>query len=147
MDIRPLNRQNISDIETVILNIFSRPPWNDTWTDDQLHLYVRELMADKNSLSFGLYENQTLIGIALGKIKHWYEGTEYWIEEFGILPEQQRKGVGSRFLKKLEKILTEKGISAFVLVTKRSVPAYFFYQKNGFEEQNDCVLFSKTLIN
>ena len=42
-------------------------------------------MGNENSLSFGVYQDEVLIGIALGRLKSWYEGTEYWIDEFGIL--------------------------------------------------------------
>ncbi len=93
MEIRELNVNNIDDIKNAILNIFSKDPWNDTWTEEQLHLYVLDLIENKNSLSFGFYENQNLVGISLGKVKHWCEGTEYWIEEFGILPEKQKSGL------------------------------------------------------
>lgn len=143
MEIRELNINHINDIKNVILNIFSKDPWNDKWTEEQLHLYISELISNKNSLSFGLYENQVLIGISLGKIKHWYEGTEYWIEEFGILPEKQRNGLGSLFLTTIENMLKNKGITFIVLLTENTVPAYIFYQKNGFKEQKESVFFSK----
>lgn len=145
MEIRELNINHIDDIKNVILNIFSKDPWNDKWTEEQLHLYISELISNKNSLSFGLYENQVLIGISLGKIKHWYEGTEYWIEEFGILPEKQRNGLGSLFLTTIENMLKNKGITFIVLLTENTVPAYIFYQKNGFKEQKESVFFSKKI--
>lgn len=64
------------------------------WTDDKLHAYIRELMGNENSLSFGVYQDEVLTGIALGRLKSWYEGTEYWIDEFGILPKMQQAGIG-----------------------------------------------------
>ena len=120
---RELNLKNIEEIKELILNIFSREPWNETWTGEQLHQYVLELIGNSNSLSFGLYKGDQLIGISLGRIKHWCEGTEYWIDEFGILPEAQRNGLGTKFLKKIECSLPEKEISALVLLTeKNSLP-------------------------
>ena len=50
-----------------MLDIFSVDPWNDAWTDEQLHTYISELIGNKNSLSYGIYQHDTLIGMALGK--------------------------------------------------------------------------------
>ena len=99
MDIRELNSGDIEKIKKLMLDIFSGEPWNDVWTDKQLHAYVSELIENKNSLSFGVYLDGNLIGMALGRTKSWYEGTEYWIEEFGILPDRQQSGTGSAFIK------------------------------------------------
>lgn len=108
MDIRELDSGDIEKIKKLMLDIFSGEPWNDVWTDKQLHAYVSELIENKNSLSFGVYLDGNLIGMALGRTKSWYEGTEYWIEEFGILPDRQQSGTGSAFIEELEKILAEK---------------------------------------
>ena len=47
----------------------------------QLHLYIQDLVGQSNSLTFGLFEGTELIGISMGHIKHWYTGTEYFIDE------------------------------------------------------------------
>lgn len=145
MDIRELDSGDIEKIKKLMLDIFSGEPWNDVWTDKQLHAYVSELIENKNSLSFGVYLDGNLIGMALGRTKSWYEGTEYWIEEFGILPDRQQSGTGSAFIEELEKILAEKGIEYIVLLTERNVPAYRFYKKNGFREKEENVFFVKAL--
>ncbi len=120
-----------------MVDIFSEEPWNDIWTDEQLHLYVSELIDNKNSLSFGLFENDNMIGMALGHIKHWHEGTEYWIDEFGVLSEKQKCGIGTEFLIEIEKVLSDKGIIYIALLTEKTVPAYHFYKKNGFDENEE----------
>ena len=145
MDIRELNSGDIEKIKKLMLDIFSGEPWNDVWTDKQLHAYVSELIENKNSLSFGVYLDGNLIGMALGRTKSWYEGTEYWIEEFGIVPDRQQSGTGSAFIEELEKILVKKGIEYIVLLTERNVPAYRFYKKNGFREKEENVFFVKAL--
>ncbi len=143
MDIRELSIAHIDAIKKLMLDIFSKEPWNDAWTDEQLQLYVSELTDNKNSLSFGLFENDNMIGMALGHVKHWYEGTEYWIDEFGILPERQRCGMGTKFLAGIEKALADKGIVYIALLTERTVPAYHFYKRNGFGEKEETSFFVK----
>lgn len=145
MDIRELNIYHNNAIKKLMVNIFSKEPWNDIWTHEQLHLYISELIENKNSLSFGLFENDNMIGMALGHVKHWYEGTEYWIDEFGVLPEKQRYGIGTAFLAEIEKILENKGIIYIALLTERTVPAYHFYKRNGFDEKEETSFFVKKI--
>ena len=135
--LRELGIIQIEEIKTMIRSIFSEEPWNDIWTEPQLHQYVLELMHNSNPLLLGLYEEENLIGISLGRIKHWCGGTEYWIDEFGVLPEKQRQGAGSEFLKGIKDLLTKRGIGGIVLLTERTAPAYHFYRKSGFQEKEE----------
>ena len=70
---------------------------------------------------------------------------EYWIEEFGIRPQMQGNGIGSRFMQEIEKDLIKRGITHIVLLTGKSVSAYCFYQKNGFEEKKEYIFLAKSL--
>ncbi len=66
MNARQLNINDIDAVKIVFLNTFSKTPWNDTWTCQQLHEYISEIMENRSSLSFGIYQNDILVGIALG---------------------------------------------------------------------------------
>ncbi|MBR6599325.1 MAG: GNAT family N-acetyltransferase, partial [Oscillospiraceae bacterium] len=104
-----------------------------------------DLTGNRNSLAIGLFEDDEFIGMALGSIKHWYTGTEYYIDEFCIKSQKQGKGIGTKFLAMVEKFVEEKGISHIFLQTERTVPAFEFYKKNGFTELCDHVSFVKEL--
>lgn len=54
-------------------------------------------------------------------------------------------GAGRRFLELIDGDLRKREVAAVVLLTDRRVPAYRFYQKNGFTEQAGQVLFAKHL--
>lgn len=139
MEIRELGSESAEKIGCMIAEIFSGDPWNDEWTEEGLRSYVFELLHGSNPLSLGLYEDGELIGISLGRIKHWWAGTEYRIDEFGILPAKQRRGAGRAFLEKIKGLLSERGIGGIVLLTERTAPAYRFYLENGFCEKEEQV--------
>lgn len=81
MYIRQVNTADIEKIKSVIKEAFSREPWNDDLSDEwKFHSYILDLIDNKNSLSLELYDKDDLIGVSLGRIKHWYAGTEYWID-------------------------------------------------------------------
>ena len=139
MKIRELDESHTDEIKSVFLKIFSEEPWNDAWTDRQLQLYILELMGNSNPLLLGLYDNERLAGISLGRIRHWYTGVEYWIDEFGVLPEYQQKGTGSDFMKKIKEFLADRDVKVITLLTDRTFPAFRFYKKNGFSEREEQV--------
>lgn len=60
-----------------------------------------------------------------------------------IKAEKQGMGIGTAFLKELEEYVKSKQITHIFLQTERAVPAYKFYQKNGFMELKDHVSFVK----
>ena len=90
-----------------------------------------------------MFENGKLIGLSMGHIKHWYSGTEYYIDELCIQTDKQGNGIGTYFLKEIEKGIKELGMTQIFLQTGSNVPAYGFYQKNGFFELKELVSFVK----
>ena len=134
-----LKRLSIKDkeiITDVFTSVFTKAPWNDDWSDtNQLDMYINDLVGQGYSLTYGLFDDNELIGIALGYVKHWYSGTEYIINEFCVKTERQGAGAGSFFIAEIEKAIKELGIKQIFLLTDSNVPAYQFYKKNGFSEE------------
>lgn len=127
------DKENIKDLFT---SVFTIAPWYDDWSDtNQLNMYINDLVGQGYSLTYGLFDDDELIGISLGYVKHWYSGTEYIINEFCIKTERQGSGAGSYFIAEIEKAIKEMGIKQIFLLTDSNVPAYNFYKKNGFSEE------------
>lgn len=141
-----LHVSDLKKIKELFYSVFSLPPWNDDWSDEeQLNAYLLDLIDNKNSLAFGFYDNDELIGISLGHIKHWYQGTEYFIDELCIKTEKQGLGYGAQFIELLEKELKTRKVKNIFLLTDRNVPAYEFYKKRGFYELTENVAFCKEI--
>ena len=144
-----LKRLTINDkeaIKEVFVSVFTKEPWNDDWSDkEQLDMYITDLIGQGYSLTYGLYDDEELIGISMGYIKHWYSGTEYIINELCILTERQGAGAGAFFIAEIEKAIKELGLKQIFLLTDSNVPAYDFYKKNGFVEVTTNVSFAKLL--
>lgn len=138
-----LDCSSFEDIKTLFRGAFTQPPWNDDWSDDeQLDQYLLDLMGARTPLVLGFVENGELIGVSLGNIRHWYEGTEYFIDELCIKTEMQGRGYGSLFLSLIEEYLRERDLHTIYLTTDRDVPAFEFYRSRGFKElPNDVALF------
>lgn len=146
MMIKKLNPEYKSEVQKLFHSVFSKPPWNDQWDmENQLPAYLSDLMDNQNSISLGYYHEDQLIGISLGYVFHWWEGTDYFIKEFCIDSAFQGAGHGKQFLEEMNDFLNSESIKAIWLMTERTVPAYAFYQKNGFHELKENVMFAKSV--
>jgi len=139
-----LENDQTEAVKTLFTAVFTTEPWNDDWSDgQQLDLYLQDLMGQRNSLTYGLFEGEVLIALSMGRVKHWYTGTEYCIDEFCVRADKQGQGVGSRFLREIEADIRANGLTHIFLLTETDVPAYQFYRKNGFFELETNAAFAK----
>jgi aminoglycoside 6'-N-acetyltransferase I len=147
MNVAELTITDLEEIKELFRSVFTAPPWNEDWSDgQQLDEYMRDLIEVRGSLLYGLFDSeQNLIGISLGKVKHWCGGTEYFIEEFCIRNEYQKKGCGKSFMEMIGESIKERGLNTIYLMTDRNQPAYNFYKKMGFQELPELTSFVKEI--
>lgn len=145
MRVSILKECDFAEMKELFLDVFSNDPWFDKWDDEnQLNSYIKDLTGNNNSLSLALYdEEDRLVGCSLGYVFNWWEGREYFIREFFVSRERQGQGTGSIFLTLINHILATEGIRHITLTTEKTVPAYQFYQKNGFSVLKDSVYLAK----
>ena len=135
-----------SQIKDLFIGVFTQELWNDDWSDQQqLDCYLADLIGQNNSLTYGLFDGEVLIALSMGRIKHWYTGTEYCIDEFCVRTDRQQNGIGTYLLEKIQTHMRQLGLVHIYLQTENDVPAYQFYQKNGFTELKTSVSFAKRI--
>ena len=145
MEFTQLSARDAEKIKRLFVSVFTREPWKDDWSDEkQLDQYILDLVGNPNSLTLAYAEGEELIALAMGHIRHWYRGTEYYIDELCVKTEAQSRGVGGRFLSQIEKYLAAHGVRAIFLLTDHDAPAYSFYLHNGFSPQELAAL-AKTI--
>ena len=144
MELKELSIKDKEIVTALFKDVFTNEPWHDDWNDTaQLDAYITDLTGQSYSLTLGYFDGDRMVALSMGYIKHWYSGTEYIINEFCVDRLLQGKGIGSSFLKAIETYLSEHKISQIFLLTDRNVPAYSFYQHNGFTEEISNVAFAK----
>jgi ribosomal protein S18 acetylase RimI-like enzyme len=125
---------------------FSGEPWNDDWSDTkQLNEYMKDISRAHHALNYGLMIDGRLVGISLGRINHWWEGTNYNIEELCSSPSYQSQGLGSRFMDLIEDRIRKKGLAGIFLQTDNDKPSYHFYHKNGFKDLDTHISLYKSV--
>ena len=142
-----LDESYIDEMAELYKNAFAGEPWNDDWSDRvQLYEYIKEISGAYNCLNYGLKVDGKLVAMSLGMIRHWWEGTNYNIEELCVAPEFQGEGMGSRFMEMIERDIQTRGAVGIFLQTDNDKPAYKFYQKIGFGNLGAHVSLYKSLI-
>ncbi len=146
MKISKLSLDDKEMIKELFVSVFTKEPWNDDWSDEtQLDNYIVDLIGNSNSLTLGYFDEDNLVAVAMGHIKHWYEGTEYYIDELCVKTDRQGHGIGGSFISAIEAYLVGIDIRVIFLLTDRDVPAYSFYKSHSFKELEGNVAFAKRI--
>ena len=143
-----LDESYIEQMADLFKKAFAGEPWNDDWSDrTQLLEYIKEISSSYNALNYGLVRDGKLIAMSIGMIRHWWEGTNYNIEEFCVDPDFQGQGMGTRFMELIEDEIRKKGLHGIFLQTDSDKPAYKFYMKNGFKNLDAHVSLYKSVYD
>ncbi|MBP5604022.1 MAG: GNAT family N-acetyltransferase [Ruminiclostridium sp.] len=144
--VRELDRTELIEAAALYRTVFGSKPWNEDWSDEnKLSAYIVDIAGAENSLNFGLFANGRIIAAALGSVRHWWQGSDYILEELFVYPELQGSGVGTRFMKMIEDDLRKRSIAGIYLQTDNDKPAYSFYIKNSYNEMKNRVSFFKKI--
>ncbi len=134
------------EIAELFANVFTQELWNDDWSDrEQLRHYIHDLTGQGNSLTFGLYQDEELVGVSMGRVQHWYEGMEYCVDELCVRTGCQGQGLGTVLVEEIEKACIGLGLAYIFLMTESNVPAFGFYKKLGFYQLEKNAAFAKKL--
>ena len=113
-------------------------------TEEQLNAYIADLAGNPNSLCYGFFsDGGDMLALSIGGIKHWCSGTEYMINELCVRSDMQGRGTGTAFLEAIQKELLAMDIHTIYLLTESRVPAFEFYKKRGFVQEEYTVSFYK----
>lgn len=122
MEIKNIEDQSFGKIIDVNLHKFNRE--NCEW----ILKNTEEKPTKTSYYNFGVYDNDKLIGGAVGYIAwKWYFLDELWIEEV-----YRKNGIGTKLINKIEKCAKENNLLGVRMETW-SFQAREFYEKMGYE--------------
>lgn len=144
MEFKEFELNMLNECVELFIDTFSRETCNEKFesVEEVRNLFLNHFN-NNYFLSYVVTYNNKIIGVSLGYKKPWIGGIEYFIDEFFIAYEYQGSGIGSKFLKYIDKDIKEKGINGRILFTESESPLYKFYRKNGYEELKDLLVLAK----
>ncbi len=131
-----------SDLEKAAkcyMETFAEEPWNEEWSMELAMTRIRELMSGPISIGYVYEEDTHISGVMIGRKNTYLHGSEYFIDEFCIVPSSQGKGIGTKMINYAKEELGAMGYVGIVLNTEKGYPSELFYKKNGFVQKEDLI--------
>ena len=130
----------------IYVDAFNAPPLSYSFlTVEKAERYLRDLTQTPGFLGYTYAVNGEILAFCFGKLDAYFEGVMFEVSELAVTPSIHRSGLGSEVMRLLETKLAGYGVQAVSLNTSRDLPAYNFYQKNGYEEISENVALMKQL--
>ena len=144
MYLEQMTKDDIDECIDLFIDTFSKEPWNDEFESRKpvIDFFVNHFN-NNYFVGYVLKDRGHIVAISLGMKKPWIKGMEYYIDQFCVKYDLQGKGIGSEFLRLIEKDMRLKEMNAIILNTERGFPSEKFYLKNGFDKLEELVILAK----
>ncbi|GCE25523.1 GNAT family N-acetyltransferase [Dictyobacter alpinus] len=154
--IREARMEDSSAITTILRDLgWTEPIQKESFTETLAQIQERLARSNREQEHTILVAEQRQEGTqeqVVGYLAvHWYahlmRGSEAFVSELFIHPDQTGQGIGSRLLSTIEEQARRRGCTRLLLMNRRIRASYArkFYMKNGWEELGDAAFFSRTL--
>jgi GNAT superfamily N-acetyltransferase len=123
------------------METYSKEPWNEHWESKTVfENFYKNHIANNYFLGYLAMKDEKIVGVNVGFLKPWIKGMEYYIDDFFVVPEYHRQGIGSEFMAGIKNELAAQNVRAIILSTQRGYPAHKFYENNGFTVIEDSIV-------
>ena len=150
-----MNEEDFEGCAYELIEAFKEEPWNEEWTFEQAFTRIDEIMSARVFVKritrvyymyrYVVYDGDTVVAMACGRIMTYIDFKELWIDEFSVNTLYQGKGVGSKLIEFIRNELKKEKskISYLALNTERDYPCVSFYENNGFRaSETNLVMFA-----
>ncbi len=78
-----MNKSELKECANLMVKVFSGEPWFDKWESiEHAANYLKEFMDNPVFIGFVIRKNDNIVEACFGHIRSWYEGKEYYIDEY-----------------------------------------------------------------
>ena len=106
---------------------------------------IHQVMTREDAFGLLLEDKGRLLGFAMGYFEQYDDGFAYDLIEIVIAAELQNKGLGTEFMKELEKRVKDKGAMLIQLQAVNDEFHAHFYENLGYRNVSNFVLKTKML--
>ena len=121
--IRRYRECDLEGAAAVFTAAFAATPWNEEWSAEVSRKRISELMAAPQSIGYVYEDDGRIKAVLCGRKLTYLHGPEYVIDEFCVLPELHRSGIGTAVIGYAKDELVKEGVIAMALMTTKGYPS------------------------
>lgn len=106
---------------------------------------IHQVMTREDAFGLLLEDKGRLLGFAMGYFGQYDDCQAYDLIEIVVAGERQNQGLGTAFMRELERRVREKGAMLIQLQSVNDAKHEHFYDKLGFKDAKNLVLKTKML--
>ena len=106
---------------------------------------IHQVMTREDAFGLLLEDKGRLLGFAMGYFEQYDDCQAYDLIEIVVAGERQNQGLGTAFMRELERRVREKGAMLIQLQSVNDAKHEHFYDKLGFKDAKNLVLKTKML--
>lgn len=140
----------ISDLfglASIFARCFSAEPWNEAWTFESSLNRLKLFSSAPTFRGAIATEGDNIVGMAMGQIEGWVDGSLIVLQEMCVVPEHQNSGIGTALLQfMLESVSrTDHAVASYLLTDAESM-AESFYVRRGFKRSETKIVLGRGLL-
>ena len=139
MEIREMGLSDIQAVLPMYIAYYNGQE-EGCWTEETAGKRIYQVLSMEGACSLILEEDGAVLGFAMGYFKQYDDILGYTLEEILIAKEHQNKGIGTFFLRELERMAKEKGASCVELQAVNDALHEAYYGKAGYHDAKNFVL-------
>ena len=106
---------------------------------------IHQVMTREDAFGLLLEDKGRLLGFAMGYFEQYDDCQAYDLIDIVVAGERQNQGLGTAFMRELERRVREKGAMLIQLQSVNDAKHEHFYDKLGFKDAKNLVLKTKML--
>ena len=115
------------------------------WTDETVYKRIHQVWSREDSHCLVLENDGGIIAFAMGYFEQYDDGFAYDLVEIVVAAEHQRRGIGTEFMRELEKSIKDAGAMLIQLEAVNDEEHDRFYGRLGYKDASNLVLKTKVL--
>jgi ribosomal protein S18 acetylase RimI-like enzyme len=140
--IREYKPADFKEVFEVYKIAFMDPPWNETWTEEQVKDDIESALAKENPITI-VAENSELVGFLwgyrkpeekFGFLSEQIDRDSFYLDDVAVSNSRRKERIGTRLCQEFEKQVKESGGKKIFLRTQKDYTASNkLYDKLGYE--------------
>ncbi|WP_119677688.1 GNAT family N-acetyltransferase [Indioceanicola profundi] len=144
--LRPGVPEDAPEIAAALRSALAAPPWNEDWPEARALDRVREILGMPRAYAAVAEDgNGAMLGYLLAVAQSSAAGFQMRVEEIGVVPMAQRRGIGTALMRRLVEESYRMGADCIWLASAADGPQAAFYASLGLTRNPRGALYGAML--